>query len=93
MDGKKKIIGTYLSEIQTSVEMLDDASLLDHTTAKLLPIVTSLRAHLTQPSDEDEALEEFDATEKFPPAQKNEVQLKFCKVKTPGRKKGKPLFT
>jgi len=74
MDGKKKTIATYLSEIQTSVEMLDDISLLDHTAARLLPIVTSLRAHLAQLSDEDEALEDFDAKEKFPPAQKNEVQ-------------------
>ena len=72
--------------------MVDDAGLLDHTAARLLPIVTSLRAHLTQLSSENEISEDFDATEQFAPSQKNEVQLKFRKLKTPGRKKTKFPF-
>ena len=52
----------------------------------------SLRTHLTQPSDDEDDFEDFDATEKFVPAQKNEVQLRFRKVNTPGRKKTKHPF-
>jgi len=34
----------WFSEIQTSVEMVDDAGMLDHTAARLLP---TLHTHLT----------------------------------------------
>jgi len=76
-DGKRSSIFVYLSEIQTSVETIEDAGLLDHTAARLLPIVTSLSAHLTQLSNDDEInedfdniTEDFDNIEQFAPSQK-----------------------
>ena len=92
MKGKKCTISTYLDEIGDSIEKINDEGILDHTIAKLLPVVTSLRTHLTQPSDDEDNFKDFDATEKFAPAQKNEVQLRFRKVNTPGRKKTKHPF-
>ena len=95
--GKKHTITIYLNEIGNSVENIDDEGILDHTIAKLLPIITSLRAHLTQSiDDEDDVddvdIQDFEVTEKFTPSQKNEVQLSFRKVNTPGRKKTKLPF-
>ena len=66
-----------LTEIGNSVENIDDEGILDHTIAtKLLPIITSLRAHLTQSIDDvdDVDIQDFEVTEKFAPSQKNEVQ-------------------
>ena len=94
--GKKHTITIYLDEIGNSVEnIIDDEAILDHTIAKLLPIITSLRAHLTQSiDDEDDVdIQDFEVTEKFAPSQKNEVQLSFRKVNTPGRKKTIHLST
>ena len=90
--GKKHTITIYLDEIGNSVENIDDAI------AKLLPIITSLRAHLTQSiDDEDDVddvdIQDFEVTEKFAHSQKNEVQLSFRKVNTPGRKKTIHLST
>ena len=63
MKGKKCTISTYLDEIGNSIEKINDEGILDHTIAKLLPIVTSLRTHLTQPSDDEDEVKDFDATE------------------------------
>lgn len=52
--GKKHTITTYLDEIDNSVKNIDDEGVLDHTIAKLLPIATSLRAHLTQSIDDED---------------------------------------
>ena len=92
--GKKHTITTYLDEIGNSVENIDDEGILDHTIAKLLPIVTSLRSHLIQSIDDEDDVDvqDFEVTEKFAPSQKNEVQLSFRKVNTPGRKKTKLPF-
>ena len=82
-----------MDEIQESVEMIDDTGILDHTIAKLLPIVTSLRAHLIHPTDDNEAeLQSFEIKENFPPAQKNQIQLQFNKVKSAEWKKSKTPF-
>lgn len=82
-----------MDEIEESVEIIDDTGILDHTIAKLLPIVTSLRAHLVQPTVDDEAdFKSFETKEKFAPAQKNQIQLQFNKVKSAGRKKTKLPF-
>ena len=74
--------------------MIDDTGILDHTIAKLLPIVTSLRAHLVKPTDNeaDFEIQNFEIKETFPPAQKNQIQLQFSKVKSAGRKKTKLPF-
>lgn len=91
VEGKRSTINEVLDEIEESVDMIDDTGILDHTIAKLLPIVTSLRAHLIrdQPTDDNKA--EFEIKEKFPPAQKNQIQLQFNKVKSAGRKKKAPF--
>ena len=66
-EGKRSTINTYLNEIKKSVEIIDDTGILDHTIVKLLPTVTSLRAHLIQPTDNDEAeFQSFEIKEKFP---------------------------
>ena len=70
MKGKKCTISTYLDEIGDSIEKINDEGILDHTIAKLLPVVMSLRTHSTQPSDDGDDFEDFDATEKFALAQK-----------------------
>ena len=81
-----------MDEIQKSVETIDDTGILDHTIAKLLPVITSLRAYLIQPTDDNESdveFQNFEIKENFPPAQKNQIQLQFNKVKSAGRKKQK----
>ena len=89
--GKKHTISGYLGK---SVETIHDEGILDHTLGRLQPIVTSLHTHLAQSSDNEEYtdIQDFDVTGKFAPAQKNEFQLKFCKLKMPGRKKAKLPF-
>ena len=56
-EGKRSTIRAYLNETGESVEMTDDAGILGHTIAKLLPIVTSLQAHLVQSANDEEELE------------------------------------
>ena len=85
----------YIDEISKSVEKIDEADILDHAIAKLLPIVTSLRNSMAGSRDnEDDSVDvqNFDITEVFAPSQKNEKQLSFHKVKTPGRRKSKLPF-
>ena len=85
----------YIDEISKSVEKINEADILDHAIAKLLPIVTSLRNNMAGSRDnEDDSVDvqTFDITEVFAPSQKNEKQLSFHKVKTPGRRKSKLPF-
>lgn len=87
LQGRRNAIRTYLQQIQESVEETVDGSILDHTLAKLLPVVTTLRTHLDSlPKQEDQIPENFVVTEKFAPAQKNEKQLRFNKVKSKTKK-------
>ena len=106
--------------------MIDDTGIMDHTIAKLLPVVTSLRAYSIQPTDDNDIeliqptddnnieliqptddnnieliqptddndieFQSFEIEEKFAPAQKNQIQLQFNKVKSAGRKKTKTPF-
>ena len=117
--------------------MIDDTGILDHTIAKLLPVVTSLWAYSIQPTDDNDIeliqptddnnieliqptddnnieliqptddndieliqptddndieFQSFEIEEKFAPAQKNQIQLQFNKVKSAGRKKTKTPF-
>ena len=77
------------------MEEIDEAGILDHAIARLLPIVTSLRASIAGSRDNEDDLVDipnFDTKELFAPSQKNERQLSFHKVKTPGRKKTKLPF-
>jgi len=70
-------------EITNLVQSTEDHGVLDHALANVIPSLRSLTdskpSHL-EPSS-------FTVPNKFAPAQKNEKQLKFTKLKTPGRKK------
>ena len=82
LQGKRSAIKAYLQEIQESVEAVADGGILDHMLARLLPVVVALRAH--QPPSLEGSAEKpasFDVTSKFAPAQKNEKQLMFKKMK------------
>ena len=84
-DGKRKTIKGYLDELKTMVETVKDDGVLDHMSAKLLPIVMSVRAN--SETVLDEPTEDFDVIDRFAPAQKNETQLRFHKVESAGRRK------
>ena len=89
---KKSTIKKYLQEIQTSADATDDDGVLDHTIAKLLPVLTSLLAHVTPMGEVHNAktvLTLFTTTDTIAPAEKNKAQFRFHKVKTAGRIKNK----
>ena len=69
--------------------MLDstsDEGVLDHVLAKIIPVVTSLRAHSQKTKDQSSIHPTpFVTKEAFIPAEKNGTQLRFYKVKTAGR--------
>ena len=95
LHGKRLTIRSYIDEIDKSVEEIDEAGILDHVIARLFPILTSLRASIAGFRDnEDDSvdIQNFEIKELFAPSQKNERQLSFHKVKTPGRKKTKLPF-
>ena len=84
-EGKRSTISTYLDEIENFSWEIDDIGILDYTIVKLLPNVASIRAHLVQPTEDDEVeCHSFEIKENF---QNNQIQLQFNKVKTAGRKK------
>lgn len=89
--GKRNTITAYLDEIQKSIHTVMDADALDHIVAKLFPVVTSLRAQTLPVTQEQNAIvpTPFIKTEAFAPAEKNETQLRFHKVKSAGRIKTK----
>lgn len=92
LQGRRSAIKTYLQEIEASVEETADEGVLDHTLAKLLPVVTTLRTHLDPlPEQPAQIPEDFDVTDKFAPAQKNETQLRFEKVQSKAKKTKFPL--
>lgn len=66
--------------------------ILDHTLAKLLPVLTTVHAHLNSQQEQPvQKPADFDVTDKFAPAQKNETQLRFDKVKPKANKAKFPL--
>ena len=83
LQGRRNAIQTYLQDIQEMVKTVADSAILDHTIANLLPVVTSLRAHLDTSSlqQENQVPKNFDVTDKFAPAQKNVTQPRFEKMK------------
>lgn len=73
-------------EIKESVGMVADGGTLDHVLAKLLPVLMAVRAHLDQQQEQPSAVpKNFDVTVRLTPAQKNETQLRFDKVKSKER--------
>lgn len=84
LQGKRSTIRTYINEIDKSIKEIDEAGILDHTIARLLPIVTSLRASIARSrNNEDDSVDihNFDTKELFAPSQKNERKLSFHKAK------------
>ena len=78
-------------EIKESVDIVSDGSTLDHVLAKLLPVLTTVRAHLDQQQLPSAVPEKFDVSVRFAPAQKNKIQLRFDKVKAKGNRAKFPL--
>ena len=87
LQGKRQTVQRYLQEIQEIIVGIDDEGVLDHTIAKLLPVVTSLRAQVQPRKEQSLSPAEFLKSETFTPAEKNEKQLRFHRVKTAGRLK------
>ena len=83
-------IRSYIDEIDKSVEEIYEAGILDHVINRLLPVVTSLRASIAGSRDNEYDsvdIQNFDIEELFALSQKNERQLRFHKVKSPGRQR------
>ena len=89
MKAKKDTIKEYLLEINAVLESVDDHRILDNTLASIMPIMTTLRSSVQQ---KQLAVKNFEITTQFAPAQKNETQLRFEKLKTPGKKSSKTVL-
>jgi len=79
-EGKKETILKYLKEVTNLVQSTGDHGALDHTLANVMPVVITLRSQISNCQQSE--ISSFTITTKFA----NEKQLKFIKVKTPGRK-------
>ena len=87
LQGKRPTIGTYFQEIMESIDSITDSDILDHIITKLLLVVTTVRAHLElQTQQPVQKPGNFDLAFKFAPAQKNETQMRFEKVKSKSSK-------
>lgn len=92
LQGKRAAIRTYFQEIMESIDSITDGDILDHILAKLLPVASTTRAHLDlQTQQPVQKPADFDLAFKFAPAQKNETQLRFEKVKSKSNKAKFPL--
>ena len=80
-----------LEKVLAQTETITDAHILDHALANLTKLSASLQVHIPKESiDTNEAMplpSGFVPVEKFPPAKKNEVQLRFSRTtNSAGRK-------
>ena len=89
MKAKKDTIKEYLLKMNTVLESVDDHGILDHILASIMPIMTTLRSSVQQ---KQLAVKNFEITTRFAPAQKNETQLRFEKLKKPGKKPSKAVL-
>ena len=78
-----------MQEVNTLLESVDDHGTLDHTLASIIPVVTTLRSSF---QSKESTVKSFLLKTKFAPAQKNETQLRFEKLKMPGKKPSKSLL-
>ena len=65
------------------IESTDDHSIPDHALANIVPVATMLHSSV---QSKESAVKSFQVTTRFAPAQKNETQLRFDKLKAPGKK-------
>ena len=78
-----------MQEINTLIESTDDHGILDHALANIMPVTTTLRSSV---QSKESAVKSFQVTTRFAPAQKNETQLRFDKLKAPGKKPSKQML-
>ena len=73
-----------LEKVLAQTEAITDAHILDHALANLTKLSASLQVHIPKEIDgTKEAIlqpSSFVPVEKFPPAKKNEVQLRFSRT-------------
>ena len=89
LKGTKDTIKDYLLEINTLLESIDDQGILDHTLANIMPVMTTMRSSV---QSKESTAKSFRVTTRFAPAQKNETQLRFEKLKMPGKKPSKQVL-
>lgn len=77
-----------LEKVLAQTEAITDAHILDHALANLTKLSASLQVHIPKESNEEmPPPSTFVSVEKFPPAKKNELQLRFSKTtNSAGRK-------
>ena len=68
------------------IESTDDHSILDHSLANTMPVAAMLRSSVQL---KESAVKSFQVTTRFALTQKNETQLRFDKLKAPGKKPSK----
>ena len=85
MTARKKDIEGYLKEIKNAILPVQESDILD----RVLSLVTQASVALNHIAPEtDDMSTNFTIKEKFPPAQKNEIQVPFKRTsKISGRKK------
>ena len=77
--------------MKTLVKTVDDKGVLDHIIARLLPVLTSLRAQQQIATEPDK---DFLVKDTVAPTQKNETQIRFFRTTgTAGRKRTKHPMT
>lgn len=86
---KRKTIKTYIDEILSQIDDVEDHEVLDRAHTLLMQTSTAIKV---TGNLEKTDLMNFTRQDKFPPAQKNEKQLQLKKtVGNPGRRK-KPVI-
>ena len=78
-----------MQEINTLIESTDDYGILNHALANIMPVTTKLCSSV---QSKESAVKSFQVTTRFAPAQKNETQLRFDKLKAPGKKPSKQML-
>ena len=74
LTGRKRAVEGYLHDIRRHTEATDDPNVLD----KVLSLIMQASAALNVVTAESEKeMKPFEIKERFAPAQKNEVQLRF----------------
>lgn len=90
VDGKRKEIDQKMKDILTSVSVVEDYYILDHTIGTLTQLSRSLHTHLEKAEDSN-VNSDFPIKDHFAPSQKNEKQLIFKRTTAPAGRKKKDL--
>ena len=90
IDGKRKEIDKEMKDILTSVSLVEDHYILDHTIAILTQLSRTLYTHLER-SEDSNVNSDFPIKDHFAPSQKNEKQVIFKRTTAPAGRKKKDL--